>query len=68
MARTNVSYLYRVIFFSFVLQQTVMARKHVSIRTPLELGEVQKVEKKKMFRKRLLLSYYRNFFGARGGT
>ena len=67
MARTNVSSLYRV-FFSFVLQQTVVVRKHVSIRTPLELGEVQKVEKKKKFRKRLLLSYFRNYFGARGGT
>jgi hypothetical protein len=67
MARTNVSSLYRV-FFSFVLQQTVMARKHVSIRTPLELGKLQKVKEKKKFPKRLFLSNFRNFFGARGGT
>ena len=53
-----------VAFISFVLQQTVMARKYVCIRTPLELGEVQKVEKKKKFRKCLFLSDFRNFFGA----
>ena len=51
-----------VAFISFVLQQTVIARKYVCIRTPLELGKLQKVKEKKKFRKRLFLSNFRNFF------
>ena len=57
-----------VAFISFVLQQTVIARKYFCIRTPLELGKVQKVKIKKKFRKRLLLSYFRNFFVHRTNT
>ena len=43
-------------------------KKRVCIRTPLELGKAQKAKIKKKFRKRLFLSNFRNFFGARGGT
>ena len=53
--------------FSFVLQQTVKARKRVSIRTPLELGKVQQVKIKKKFRNSSITSIFRNFSGARGG-
>ena len=48
-------------FISFVLQQTVIARKYVCIRTPLELGKLQKVKEKKKFRKRLFLGVFETF-------